>query len=147
MAKKSSRFKSVVRYTESREEQAAQKLADSQRHLSDQQQRLNSLSQFRDEYAQQFTQVGRQGMGASQLRDYQAFLAKLDNAVKQQERMVEVAVSDVETRKRVWLNTRNETRKANTLLDRYLYQEQRQEDRREQKDSDERAQRMVKRES
>lgn len=142
MAKKSSRFQTVVRYTESKEDTAAKQLAESQKNLADQQSRLESLSQFKDEYADGFTRTGQQGMRASQLRDYQAFMTKLQNAVDQQKRLVEVAVENLEGKRRQWLLSRNETRKANTLLDRYLFAEQRLQDKQEQKDSDERAQRM-----
>ena len=144
MAKKSTRFQTVVRFTESKEEKAAKQLAESQRNLLDQQNRLDSLTQFKDEYAQRFTQTGQQGMRASQLRDFHAFMGKLQSAVDQQKRLVEVAVDNVESKKKQWLSTRNETRKANTLLDRYLLQEQRIQDKQEQKESDERAQRMAK---
>ena len=144
MAKKSTRFQTVVRYTESKEEKAAQKLAESQRNLVEQQTRLDSLDQFKDEYAQRFTQTGQQGMRATQLRDFHAFMGKLQNAVDHQKRLLQVAVGDVESKKKQWLLTRNETRKANTLLERYLLQEQRVQDKQEQKDSDERAQRMTK---
>lgn len=142
MARKSSRFQTVVRYTESKEDEAAKQLAESQKNLVDQQSRLESLTQFKDEYAQGFTRSGQQGMRASQLRDYQAFMTKLQNAVDQQQRMVEIAVENLESKRKQWLHTRNETRKANTLLDRYLLQEQRLQDKLEQKDSDERGQRM-----
>jgi flagellar FliJ protein len=142
MARKSTRFQTVVRFTESKEEKAAKRLAESQKNLADQQSRLQSLTQYKDEYAQNFTQVGQQGMRATQVRDYQAFMVKLQEAVDQQQRMVEIAVQTLEDSKKQWMLSRNETRKANTLLERYLLQERRLQDKLEQKDSDERAQRM-----
>jgi len=141
MAKKSQRFNSVMKYTESKEDQAAQKLAASQHNLQDQQQRLQSLQQFHDEYAQRFNLVGQQGMQAGQVRDYYAFIVKLKGAVEQQERMVAIAEGNVEEKKTAWIKTRTETQKANIILKRYLSLEQRQADKIEQKDSDEHAQR------
>lgn len=141
MAKKSQRFNSVVKYTESKEEQAAQKLAASQHNLQDQQQRLQSLQQFHDEYAERFTLVGQQGMQAAQVRDYHAFIAKLKGAVEQQQRMVAIAEGNVAEKKFAWIKTRTETQKANIILQRYVSLEQRQADKIEQKDSDEHAQR------
>jgi flagellar FliJ protein len=142
MARKSTRFQTVVRYTESKEDKAAKRLAESQANLVEQQNRLESLSQYKDEYAARFTQAGQQGMRASQVREYQAFMVKLQSAVDQQQRVVEVAVQHLEDSKKQWMLARNETRKTNTLLDRYLLQERRAQDKLEQKDSDERAQRM-----
>lgn len=130
-----------MKYTESKEEQAAQKLAASQHNLQDQQQRLQSLQQFHDEYAQRFNLVGQQGMQAGQVRDYHAFIAKLKGAVEQQERMVAIAEGNVEEKKFAWIKTRTETQKANIILQRYLSLEQRQTDKIEQKNSDEHAQR------
>lgn len=147
MARKSTRFQTVVRYTESKEDKAAKRLADSQKNLVDQQSRLDSLVQFKDEYAERFTVSGQQGMLATQVRDYQSFILKLQNAVDQQQRMVEIAVQNLEDSRKNWLLARNETRKANTLLERYLLQELRHENKLEQKDSDERAQRMRRRDS
>ena len=141
MAKKSQRFNSVVRYSESKEDKAAQKLAESQHNLQDQQQRLQSLEQFHDEYAQRFSLIGQQGMKAGQVRDYHAFVAKLKGAVEQQQRMVKIAEGNVEEKKLAWIKTRTETQKANIILERYVSQEQRLADKAEQKDSDEYAQR------
>lgn len=141
MAKKSQRFNSVVKYSESKEDQAAQKLAASQHNLQDQQQRLQSLQQFHDEYAQRFSLIGQQGMKAGQVRDYHAFVGKLKVAVEQQERMVKIAVGNVEEKKFAWIKSRTETQKANIILQRYVSQEQRLADKIEQKDNDEHAQR------
>jgi len=141
MAKKSIRFNSVVKYTESKEDQAAKKLAESQHNLQDQQQRLQSLQQFHDEYAQRFNLLGQQGMQAGQVRDYHAFVGKLKGAVEQQQRMVKIAQGNVEEKKFAWIKTRTETQKANIILARYVSHEQRLEDKIEQKDGDEHAQR------
>lgn len=141
MAKKSQRFNTVVKYSESKEDQAALKLAKAQHNLQDQQQRLQSLQQFHDEYAQRFNLMGQQGMQAVQVRDYHAFVAKLKDAVKQQERMVEIAQGMVEEKKMAWIKTRTESQKANIILQRYVSQEQRIADKQEQKNSDEHAQR------
>lgn len=141
MAKKSQRFNTVVKYSESKEDQAARKLAESHHNLQDQQQRLQSLQQFHDEYAQRFNLIGQQGMQAIQVRDYHAFVAKLKGAVKQQERMVEIAQGNVEEKKITWIRTRTESQKANIILQRYVSEELHQADKIEQKDSDEHSQR------
>ena len=141
MAKKSQRFQTVVKYTESKEEQAAQQLAKSQHNLQDQQQRLQSLEQFHAEYAQGFNTMGQQGMQARQVRDYHAFVAKLKAAVEQQQRMVDIAEGHVTEKRIAWIKTRTETQKSNIILQRYVVQEQRQADKIDQKNSDEHAQR------
>ena len=112
-----------------------------QQNFQEQQQRLQSLQQFHDEYAANFNLIGQQGMQAAQVRDYHAFIAKLKDAVDQQQRMVEIAEANVEEKKLAWLRTRTETQKANIVLERYLQQEQRHADKLEQKASDEHAQR------
>ncbi|MBD3609348.1 MAG: flagellar export protein FliJ [Gammaproteobacteria bacterium] len=141
MAKKSTRFKSVVRYTESKEDKAKQDLAASQRDLLNHQQQLQSLIQYREEYAQQFIATGQRGMSAASLQDYHGFLNKLKQAIDQQQRLVEVAEDTLEVKKKAWLKTRTDSQKVNLLLDKYILDEQSRLDKAEQKESDERSQR------
>jgi len=79
----SKRFKPVLRIAESHEHKAASQFGDSQRYMQEQEAKLSELRQYHDEYLERFNAISRNGISAGQLREYQAFLAKLDLAIKE----------------------------------------------------------------
>ena len=86
--KDSQRLKPVARVAQQRERDAARQLGNSLRHAEQQQKQLDSLIAYRDQYVADFKAAGKQGLSAVQLRDYQVFLRRLDNAITQQRQVL-----------------------------------------------------------
>jgi small-conductance mechanosensitive channel len=84
----SKRLKPVQQVAASRERNAARTMGQARQHLAQEEAKLAQLRQYHQEYLQRFAQVASQGMSANQLQEYRAFLAKLDEAVRQQEKVV-----------------------------------------------------------
>jgi flagellar FliJ protein len=138
--KKSRRLQPVVKVAESREQQAARALGESQSQLSQAQQRHAELLRYKEEYLQRFHAAGKVGMNAAQMEDYRQFLVKLDQAIEQQRQVVEQAAQVLETKRRHWFEKRTKTQALDKVVSRYQSAEQRQQDRQEQNEQDEHAQ-------
>ena len=87
--KKSKRLEPVKKIAESKESAAAVKVAKSVLEKAASLDQLEKLRGYRDEYIVQFKTKGQNGMSASRLQDYQAFVHKLDRAIEEQIRAVQ----------------------------------------------------------
>ncbi|MDH5189980.1 MAG: flagellar export protein FliJ [Gammaproteobacteria bacterium] len=138
---RSDRLKPIVKIAESHEKEAARMLGLQQRLLDQYETKLGELLSWRKEYREQFQQAGKQGIQASKMHDYQAFLQRLDLAISQQRQMIEQAIYHYEQHKKNWQSKRSRTQALDKTVDRFKKQEQREETRKEQKELDEHAQR------
>ena len=138
---RSQRLKPVSRVAEHHEQTAARAMGEYQQRLNVHENRLRELIKYREEYAHGFQIAGARGMGAAQLQDYRTFLARIDQAISQQQGQVAQARRQYEQKKDEWFHRRTRSQALEKVAERYRKQERHDEDRREQKDSDERAQR------
>jgi flagellar FliJ protein len=138
---KSKRMAPVVQVTESREEKAAREFGECQRQLTEQQNQLVQLKSYHLEYQRQLEVRGRAGMVVAQLLETQRFLAQLDKAIAQQQQLVEHTMRLCGQKRAVWLRARTRSEAVNKVVERMLGEEQRHAEKREQKESDDLAQR------
>ncbi len=78
-------------------------------------------------------------MDVVRLQNYHAFLARLGDAIRQQQTLLDEARVDVEHCAAQWRETRAEAAAMGKVVDSLRSHEQRERDRREQQDHDERA--------
>ena len=138
---KSKRMQPVAKVAEQRERQAAVEMAEFRRFLDAQQTRLDELNNYRNDYARTFEQAGRGGMDAARMADYRRILARLNDAIVYQEQRLASLHNDYEQVRRRWTDTRTRAAALDKVMERYREEERREGDRREQGESDERAQR------
>ena len=122
------------------ERRKAQKLAASERQLNESEAKLAELGSYREAYLRDFAARAGAGMSAARARDYQAFLARLDEALREQ---TEIAARARVTRAELLATWRGAARRSAAVdraLQRGLSEEQGRLERREQRDADERAQ-------
>ncbi len=137
----SKRLRPIARLAADRERQAARELAATLRELDARLQRLHELGAYREEYAQRFQAASARGLDAGRLRDFRSFLARLDEAIVQQEQLVAAARREWEDCTVRWQGTRSRTRMLDKVMERLRREEERVARRREQSESDEHAQR------
>lgn len=138
---RSKRLTSIARIAQSRERDAARLLAARQERLSGQQSRLAELKVYREDYFQRLRSGPGRDQGAGRLREYQRFLSQLDAAIAQLESQLEESRADVEASRQAWLQRHSRTQALDKVVARSRDQERYVEARREQAESDERAQR------
>ncbi|TDN67940.1 flagellar export protein FliJ [Paraburkholderia sp. BL10I2N1] len=122
---------------------AAQRLARVQRERNDVEAQLNSLIQYRDEYHARFTATAQSGMPAGNMRNFQAFIDTLDAAIDQQRKLLVTATARVEAARPEWQRQKQKLGSFEVLQARGEAVEAKQTARREQRDADEHAARIL----
>jgi flagellar FliJ protein len=139
--KRVERLRMVERAIDDIERRRAETLAASERHLSACTAKLTELESYYAAYTRQFNERAEAGIGGAGLRDYQAFLARLAEAVRQQTTLVMRARSERDAERLSWQNAAQRAEVVGRLVNRWKNEEQRLGDLSEQRESDDRAQR------
>jgi flagellar FliJ protein len=137
----SKRLKPVQRFAASKEQEAARVMGQAKKSLQQEEAKLEQLKLYHQEYLIRFQQMSAQGINATQLQEYRAFLAKLDEAIKQQQEVVAASVVNHSSTKNTWKKKHSRTQALNKAVERFRKQEQTIADKREQKENDEHSQR------
>jgi flagellar FliJ protein len=135
MTARSARLQPAVDQAQRREQDALQRLAEQQRRMAYVQQQLDDLERYRKEYS-----LSAGGLTVSALLNRQQFVDRIDQAIVQQTREVERQQRMVETARVQWLQTHARERALDSVVGRFLLQEQQSEQRQEQAEMDERSQ-------
>src|ERR1700752_5167696 len=86
--KRAQRLELVQKEVNDQEQRRAEALATSERRLTESETKLAELQSYHDGYVHDFTVRAQAGMDSLMARDYQAFLARLDEALRQQGHVV-----------------------------------------------------------
>lgn len=122
---------------------AARQLGAVLKGLEDNEQKLQMLSNYRDDYAARFERTMAQGMTPGAYRNFQAFMDKLDNAIKGQQEVVEHARRRCQQARSAWQEVERKRMSYTTLDNRAQQEALRLEARRDQKAMDEHATRQA----
>jgi flagellar FliJ protein len=139
--KRSKRLKPVGELADEEERECSLKVANYQKRLDEAQKRAIELRRYMVEYQSMFQQRAAAGMGVSGLRDYQTFLARLTDAVRQQDSVVAQVESDCARARVNWLEAAARKNAVSKVISSALTEDRKLEDRRSQKETDEQAQR------
>jgi flagellar FliJ protein len=127
---------------ESAERKAAQSLGYFQGQVRVAEGKLNDLEEFRLGYQQQWIDKGAHGVSGQWLLGYQRFLTQLDTAVDQQRRSLAWHQDNVDKARGTWQQAYARVEGLRKLVQRYIDEARRLEDKREQKLLDELSQRL-----
>lgn len=105
--------------------------------------RLQLLIQYRQEYHMLFLEAAGKGLDPGSWRNYQTFLAKLDDAVEQARAMANSAKQRTALGQKNWLDKRGKLKAYDTLAQRFRERVAYEESRHEQKQADEHAARFL----
>ena len=89
-AKKSTRLKTVVQLAEQREQRAAKILADTRKRLMVAEQQMQSLRDYQNDYAKNFTRIVAKPSHPAMLANYSGFYRSLNRAEEIQLKQIEV---------------------------------------------------------
>lgn len=140
--RRADRLEPVQKIVDDTERRLAEHFAAAERLVAACEQKLNELCGYRDDYTKGFAQRAGGGMGARELVDYQAFMTRLNDAVKQQAQIVERAKADREVQRKHWQDAAKRAKALNVVVENWTQEERRALDKREQREIDERAQRV-----
>lgn len=138
---RSARLGVVLDLADRQKEAADRYLAESQQRLQHAETQLVQLQNYMLEYQQQFTQAGQQGLNTDQLRQHQAFIGRLEQAMRQQHETIRVARQQLEQVKEYWQGVYSRFKGIQKLTNKALNSEQLARDKQEQQAIDEQSQR------
>lgn len=101
---------------------------------------LEELRQFRRDYAQPPTSPHGPCVSVTELRNRQQFVARIDQAIAQQQREIEQHAQNLAQARAAWRKSRNRSAALDTVTERYRSREQASEERAEQAAIDDRMQ-------
>ena len=135
------RLQPVQNVIENAEKRLAQSLAVHERRVLEAENKLQELTRYRGEYESQYTQRVGGGIGVLELRDYQAFLARLSDAMRQQLSVVQRLRAERDAERTRWQDAARRVKAIDHVVTTWQTEERKLADRREQRDTDERGQR------
>jgi flagellar FliJ protein len=136
-------IKTLISLAEEELDAATKKLGKLTQERDEVETQLNSLVTYRDEYHARFTASAQEGTTAQTLRNFQAFVDTLDNAITQQRNLLVSANRRLEAAKPEWRAKKQKLGSYEVLAARGEAAEAKKEARNDQRSSDEYAARSV----
>ncbi len=135
MSTRSKKIGKVASLAAAEERRLGQLAGRARRQQDEKLDRLGELNAFRHNYAEK--KSGKPTLRAAHWQDYQAFLHRLDTAVKAQQQIVRDGERMLETHRQRWIAKRQRVESLERVLEKYQAEERLQDARREQKRLDE----------
>lgn len=140
--KRSERMQMVKKVADDFERRRAEALAVCERRVSDSEKKLTDLESYRAGYVRDFDTRAKSGINVAAAQNFQAFLVKLEEAMRQQEQVIDTARKQRDAEEEKWRSAAQRAEIIGKTIVRWQGEEQHALDRREQRDSDERAARI-----
>jgi flagellar FliJ protein len=127
----------LVHLAQQRNDAAAKKLGQLNAQHQTAQAKLDALLQFRKDYQTQFQEAAKKGMAPDDMKNFQDFIDRLDQAVQQQSAVIEKTKAGVQTGRNELIDTTRKMKSFDTLAQRHVEAEKKQEAKAEQRSQDE----------
>lgn len=101
------------------------------------QQKLEMLERYRSEYSERFMEATRDGIGPDALRNFSAFINRIDDAIAAQVLVVKQSRQYINQGQKAWMAQRSKVRAFDTLAQRHQTELAKSESRQEQRTTDE----------
>ena len=137
------RLKLVQRVTDEKERQHAKRMAQSYTRVDQCAAKLKELQGYHTGYLRDFEQRAAAGIGGAGIREFQAFLAKIAEAVRQQDELLRKARSESDAERTNWRGAAQRSQIMDKVVERHTASENKARDQRDQRESDERGQRKA----
>ena len=136
MTRRSVRLQPAANVAETRERVAARVFGDALGTVRTQEAKLVELETYRDQYSSDFHSASSIGMGAAQLQHYRSFLGRLNEAIKEQLRIIDEVRRQSEGQRQVWLKKRSKMKAIERVLEKCHEDERAALDRHDQRIDD-----------
>ncbi len=134
---RSERIKPIKTLADDRERDAGRALSRAQAALEAAEKQLSELASYRAEYAARQQDAG--AVDIARVQNFQAFLGRLEDAIRQQQQVVDQARAAADASSAAWRERKIESSSLGKVVSRLQTQERVAIDRREQAATDERA--------
>jgi flagellar FliJ protein len=133
----------LIELAEKDVENAAMQLGRTIKAKDEATQQLELLTQYRGDYETRLQNNAQKGLSVSQYANFQGFIGKLDQAIEGQNKLIIDAEYKVELAKKHWQECEKKRLSYKTLIKRNITAELKKENKRDQKQTDERATRNL----
>jgi flagellar FliJ protein len=127
----------LVHLAQQKNDAATKKLGQLNQQHQSAQAKLDALLQFRKDYQTQFQEAAKKGMSPADMKNFQDFIDRLDQAVQQQTAAIEKAKVGVQTGRNELMDTTRKMKSFDTLAQRHIDAEKKLEAKSEQRTQDE----------
>jgi len=127
----------LVHLAQQKNDAATRKFGQLNQQQQAAQTKLDTLLQYRKDYQARFQEAARNGMSHSDLRNFQNFIQRLDEAIAQQRNTNEQALNSVQTGRNDLQDAQRKMKSFDTLEQRHLENEKRLAAKSEQRQQDE----------
>ncbi|RIY39922.1 flagellar export protein FliJ [Neopusillimonas maritima] len=134
---KSSALTTLIDLTKDKTNDVAKQLQNLTSSRQSAHEQLETLHTYRQDYAQRLQQAMTTGLSAANYHNFRQFIATLDDAISQQNKVVAQIDANVELRKKEWVDQKRQLSSYETLLNRQERQAAQRENRIEQRTNDE----------
>jgi flagellar protein FliJ len=139
---KSKRFEPIQEIASTSANDLSRAMGEAGRKVADLERQLEQLQSYRDEYLRNSSQSAA-AIDAVKLQNYRSFLDRLGEALRQQLNALEIARAEYERRRALWSEKRIEAESLGRAVDRFRKEERHVADRREQREGDDAALRVL----
>ena len=136
MRKRSGKFEKIVKLAAAEERRYAEATGAAQQRLNEQVDRLGELSAYRHNYSRDAS--SSRVTSAAQLKDFQSFLDRLDQAVAAQQQVIRDCEQSLERHRRHWMSKKRRFDSLERVRERYQHEERRTAERHAQRVADDR---------
>ncbi|MEX2476121.1 flagellar export protein FliJ [Marinobacter sp.] len=136
---RSRRLAVVLTLEERKEHEALEALAAARQKVEAQQQQINDLNRYQQEYRNQIRENQQGVVSVTRLQAWQAFIAQLDQVLRHQQKQLEQLEQRLNDARKHWQSAWERRRGMEKYIETCQRQEQRELDQKEQKYADEAA--------
>jgi len=140
---KSFSLQSLLNLAQHRNDSATRKLGQLNQQQQSAQQKLDTLLAYRRDYQTRLQEASRNGMDQAELRNFQQFINKLDEAISQQANLVEHSKISTQAGRNEFDTMRRKLKSFDTLQQRHIEEQKKVVRQSEQKALDEHTGRFV----
>lgn len=127
----------LVHLAQQRNDAAAKKLGQLNQQQQTAQDKLDALLQYRRDYQLKFQEAAQLGMSPVDMKNFQDFIGRLDQAIRQQQSAIEKARIGVQNGRAELLDTTRKMKSFDALAQRHVEAEKKLEAKQEQRTQDE----------
>lgn len=113
-------LKPLLELAQHDKEAATLELGQRNKREHEAQEKLEMLKRYRDEYQTRLQETTRSGIDPAELRNFQQFINKLDEAILQQSKVLAQSKISVQTGRTEFDNTQRKLKSYSTLQDRHF---------------------------
>lgn len=139
--RRSKRLQVVLELAKRKEDEALKAMQSSQNNLNQQNEKLQELIRYQQEYQQALRDAFSTGATAANCATYQHFLSQVGGAIEQQQLVVTLAEEQLNKARKHWQSLYEKQKGMGGLIDRFRDEEDLEIEKKEQKMIDELSQR------